>query len=127
MAHALQIDGTQASEAHQHSMMDSLAYRLNVAQAARNTQLIELLEKEKQQLAAKETGQGTLVAREGWLKAILQGVNQVFSSGSTLQVNEFNSGSDHWWYAFDPRTGEQVYADSEVELRLWIKENYRGK
>lgn len=127
MAHALQIDGSQASAAHQHSMMDSLAYRLNVAQAARNTHLIELLEQEKQQLAAKENDRGTLIAKKGWLKAILEGVSQVFLSGSTLQVSEFNSGSDRWWYAFDPQTGEQVYADSEVELRLWIKENYRGK
>lgn len=127
MAHALQINESQASAIHLHSITSSLAYRLKAAQAARNTQLIELLEKEKQQLAAKANAQVTWVAREGWLKAILQGLNQLLFSGSTLQVSEFNSGSDHWWYAFDPLTGEQVYADSEVELRLWIKENYRGR
>jgi hypothetical protein len=127
MAHALQIDGSQTSTAHQHSMMQSLAGRLEAARAARNTQLIELLEQEKQQLADAANDRGILESIEAWLRAISQGLNQVFFGGTTLQVREFSCGSDRWWYAFDPQTGEQVYADSEIELRLWIEENYRGK
>jgi hypothetical protein len=127
MTHALQFNGFQTSEIHQHSMMNSLAYRLNVAQSARNTQLIELLELEKQQLTDQAKDREAWSSQGSGLKAIIQGLNQSFFSGSTLQVSEFNSGSEHWWYAFDPQTGEQVYADSEVELRLWIKQNYHGR
>ncbi len=103
--------------------MDSLAYRLKIARAAKNMQLIELLEHEKRQIAADSTA---LSALEAWLEAAKERLSKVFFGGSTLQVSEFNLGSDHWWYAFDPRTGACVYADSEVELRLWIKTNYRG-
>ncbi|WP_404786480.1 hypothetical protein [Altericista sp. CCNU0014] len=127
MAHALQIGESQVSAAHRHSMMHSLAHRLEAARTARNAQLIELLEREKRQLAGEAGNRGFLESIEAWLKSIAEGLNQAFFGGTTLQVSEFTSGSDRWWYAFDPQTGEQVYADSEIELRLWIKENYRGK
>ncbi len=126
MAQVLQFNPLQTSAIHRHSMMDSLAYRLEIARTARNTQLIELLEQEKRQISAHSTSRKALNALEAWLEAAKEGLSTVFFGGSTLQVSEFNSGSDHWWYAFDPRTGACVYADSEVELRLWIKANYRG-
>jgi hypothetical protein len=126
MAQGLQFNPLQTSAIHQHNMMDSLAYRLEIARAARNTQLIELLEQEKRQISTHSTSRKALNALEAWLEAAKEGLRTVFFGGSTLQVSEFNLGSDHWWYAFDPRTGACVYADSEVELRLWIKANYRG-
>lgn len=126
MAQVLQFNSLQISAIHQHNMMDSLAYRLKIARAAKNPQLIELLEQEKRQIAADCTGRKAFNALEAGLEAAKQGLSKIFFGGSTLQVSEFNLGSDHWWYAFDPRTGACVYADSEVELRLWIKTNYRG-
>jgi hypothetical protein len=126
MAQVLWFNTHQTSSIHQHNMMDSLAYRLKIARAAKNTPLIELLEQERRQIAVHSTGRKALNALGVWLNAFKQKLDKIFFGGSTLQVSEFNLGSDHWWYAFDPRTGECVYADSEVELRLWIKKNYRG-
>ncbi|MBD1824250.1 hypothetical protein H6F51_17395 [Cyanobacteria bacterium FACHB-DQ100] len=105
--------------------MAVLAHRIEAAQAAHNTQLIELLEREKQQLGQAATPhRGSLAAR---FNAFKQRVANAFSSKSELQVYQYEQGSDWWWYAFDPRTGDCVYADSEAELRLWIEQNYRGR
>jgi hypothetical protein len=122
MAHTLKFNSTQPNAIHQHNIMESLAYRLSVARATRNTQLIERLEQERQQLAANTRAQGLrrFVAFCG--KAI-SGVTQIFWWGSTLQVREFNCGSDRWWYAFDPSTGEFLYADSEIELQEQIQDD----
>lgn len=48
-------------------------------------------------------------------------------SSSELEVRQVVSGNSIWWYAYNPLTGNSVYADSEVELMIWIKENYQGK
>lgn len=126
MAQVLQFNTPQTSSIHQHNMMDTLAYRLKRAQASQNTKLIELLEQEKRQIAGDGTGQKAIFSIQSLLSGLRQRLSTFLFGSSTLQVSEFNLGSDHWWYAFDPNTGECVYADSEVELRLWIKDNYRG-
>ncbi|MBD2080148.1 hypothetical protein [Leptolyngbya sp. FACHB-17] len=105
--------------------MAVLAHRIEAAQAAHNTQLIELLEWEKQQLGQAITpNRGSLATR---FNAFKQRVTNAFARKSELQVYQYEQGSDWWWYAFDPRTGDCVYADSEAELRLWIEQNYRGR
>jgi hypothetical protein len=103
---------------HQDNIMASLNHRLAIARAANNTQLIALLEQERQQVSGKQTHPGT---------ALWQKILAFVLGDSRLQVSQFFNGSDRWWYAFNPQTGECVYADSEAELRLWIKENYQGR
>lgn len=111
---------------HQVNMMTSLAHRLEVARATNNFQLVELLERERQQISA-----GTSHISPLWngdrLKDFVQSIIKAIAHRSELQVQQFINGSDRWWYAFDPQTGNSVYADSEAELRLWIRDNYRGR
>jgi hypothetical protein len=37
-------------------------------------------------------------------------------------IYEWQNGTDHGWFTFDPVTGEGVWGESEAELRLWLKE-----
>lgn len=132
MAHALDSGLSETFAKHQESMLASVSHRLEVAKASNDRRLIELLERERQQL---ESGysvpeSSTQVLNAG-IKAIvaplLSRLQNWFAQRSALQVSQFVNGSDQWWYAFDPQTGKFVYADSEAELRLWIKENYQGR
>lgn len=126
MATVFDTDNSQISAKHYDNMMAALAHRIEAAQAAHNSQLIELLEREKQQLgqAAPFDQRRSLLAR---FKALTQKVVNAFARKTELQVYQYEQGNDAWWYAFDPSTGDCVYADSEAELRLWIEQNYRGR
>jgi hypothetical protein len=61
------------------------------------------------------------------LKKFQKALIEAFAHRNELQAHQFVNGSDMMWYAFDPTTGQCVYADSEAELRIWIEENYQGK
>jgi uncharacterized protein YerC len=123
MAHTLKFNASHVDVMHQRSMMKSLTNRLQVAKAARNTQLVEKLEQEKQQLAPIARTQSCWRFAESCWKAIKQGVSQILRNSSTLQAHEFSCGSDRWWYTFNPSTGECIYADSEIELSIWVQKN----
>mgnify|MGYP005849446933 CR=1 FL=1 len=128
MAHALRPNPHQILAKHQENMLASLAHRLEVARATNNSYLLEQLEKEQRQIAGKKnlkSNTHAAASKGNWLDA-LKAIAAPFVSNN-LQVHEFNNGSDHWWYAFDPQSGKWVYADCEAELRLWIRDNYRGK
>jgi hypothetical protein len=122
MAHTLHANNSVFNR-HQDSLLTSLAHRLEVARATHNAQLIALLEREKQQIVPPDTRPQ---AFSNWVQTFTKWINQAIC-GSELQVSQFENGSDRWWYARDPGTGRCVYAESEAELRLWIKENYQGK
>lgn len=136
MTYAIHSNAAETLTKHQDNLMASLAHRLEVARANNNIQLIELLEQEKQQIAATvdrhfdsarpRTTTNLTAALSAGLKRLQAGFATLIGQ-SELQVSEFMNGSDRWWYAYDPQTGAWVYADSEVELRLWIKQNYQGK
>lgn len=105
--------------------MTSLAQRLQRARSADNFRLVQLLEQEKKQLeqevSSSESRSHWFTGTQNWLSSLLFGKTD-------LQVSQFvDSINDQWWYAFDPQTGNCVYADSEAELRLWIKNNYQGQ
>lgn len=106
--------------------MASLARRLEIARATHNSQLVQLLEQEKQQFTTSVPLPKDQ-PRLNWLKAFRQNIAKMMARHSELQVCQFVNGSDRWWYAIDPQTGDCVYADSEAELRLWIQQNYRGQ
>lgn len=127
MENLLHFNPSQILTAHQQSIVNSLTSRFEAAKASRNEQLVQLLEQEKYQLFTPHhhhSAWQTLLSR---LKTAQHRINKILFGGSTIQVSEFKSGSDHWWYAINPLTGECVYADSESELRLWIEENYSEK
>lgn len=127
MAHTLKFNTSHIDDVididviHQRSMMESLTSRLKVARSAQNTQLIERLEQEQQQLAPNVSAQARLRFLKFCLNATKTGMSQVLRNSSMLRVQEFSCGSDRWWYAVDPTTGEFLYADSEVELRATIE------
>lgn len=110
---------------HEGNMMTSLAHRLKVARANNNARLVTLLEQE-QQVTLERSRHVVRSQPTGW-ETIAQQITQALFGGSTLQTCEVVDGRDRWWVASDPRTGQVVYADSEAEMRLWIKENYQGR
>ncbi|HBB33286.1 MAG TPA: hypothetical protein DDZ80_24410 [Cyanobacteria bacterium UBA8803] len=61
------------------------------------------------------------------LKNLWQGLIEAIACSSELQVwQTWSSSGIGWWHAYDPMTGQSVCTDSELELRLWIEQNYRG-
>ncbi|MGB8700590.1 MAG: hypothetical protein WCD18_14330 [Thermosynechococcaceae cyanobacterium] len=127
MAHSLQADSTQIHATHLSNMLDSLAYRLTAAKAAHNAHLVALLEQEKRQIEAELTPRNWMRSLQAGVQALETGLQTLLFGSATLQVHEYSAGADHWWYAFDPNTGNCVYSDSEAEVRQWIEENYQGK
>ena len=125
MTNALHLHDRHLLHKHHDSIMASLNHRMEVARADCNTSLVALLEREKQQVASA-TAHLTQADRSWW-QTINQAIANKLFGGSVLQVAEIVDGSDRWWVASDPRTGQCVYADSEAELRLWIEENYQGR
>ena len=103
-------------------MMTSLAHRLEAARVASNLPLIEQLEQERLQITDTVAS-----GRRPWWQVLQENLAEALFGSTELKVHEFTNGSDRWWYAIDPRTGRYVYADSDAELRLWIRENYRGR
>jgi hypothetical protein len=39
-------------------------------------------------------------------------------------IYEWQNGTDHGWFTFDPMTGQGVWGESEAELRLWLREQW---
>jgi hypothetical protein len=126
MVHVLHSH-SQLLATHQAHMLASLRHRLEIAREANNLQLVEQLEREKQQIAPDAPQYRISESLSAWLSSIRQSIANVIAAEPNLEVRQFGNGSDRWWYAFDPRTGDCVYADSEAELRVWIKENYQGR
>ena len=126
MAHVLHSH-SQLLATHQVNMLAPLAHRLKIAKETNNLQLVEQLEREKQQIAPDAPGHRISKSLSAWFSSIRQSIANAIAAESNLEVRQFGNGSDRWWYAFDPRTGDCVYADSEAELRVWIKENYQGR
>lgn len=127
MAHSLHYNPYHTDDAHHKSMMDSLQHRWEAAHAKMDKRLLELLEQEKYQLRKEVYHPNVWQTLQAGFHSVQKGINRVLFGGSTLQVNEFVVGSDHFWFALDPLTGKCVYADSESELRLWIEENYHER
>jgi hypothetical protein len=123
----LHIDHDQLLAKHRDNVLASLTRRLEVAKSSNNSQLVALLEQEKQQVDNIAVSHKKLQSPIAWLHALQQHFVDAITPNRELQVSQFMNGSDLWWYAFDPRTGQCVYADSEAELRLWVKENYQGR
>lgn len=125
MANTLPIHDDQILSRHRDNILTALSHRLQRAKKANDFRLVQLLEQERQQIE-QEVPQ--LKSRSRWLNTIPTWLNSILFGKAELQVSQFvDSAKDDWWYAFDPQTGRCVYADSEAELRLWIKHNYQSR
>ena len=124
-ANTVPIHDDQILSRHRDNIMTSLTQRLETAKNANDFRLVQLLEQERHQI---EQEVPPLESRSQWLTNAQNWLNSILFRNAELQVSQFvDSTNDSWWYAFDPQTGRCVYADSEAEIRLWIKDNYQGQ
>ncbi len=128
MTTAMHPMDAQTLAKHQDNMMASLARRVEAARAAHNTELLALLEREQRQLAGLTTATNrsqSMQAMINWLQSLSQGFVKVLNPSHELEVQQITDATGvSWWYAWDPRTGNCLYADTENEVRMWIEENY---
>jgi hypothetical protein len=127
MATALQLNSNEISAQHQASIASSLAHRLAVAQAAKNTQLIELLVQEQKQLGLAPHQPG-LSAFSTKIKQVWQSWMEAIDRYSNLSVEQI-VGEDGtiFWHAHDPKTGKTLYAESRSDVIKWIEDNELGR
>jgi len=108
---------------HRTNLLARLEQRIAAAQARHDQRLLALLEQERQQLQISwtpSTGSNPLVRFWQWLK-------QTLLSSPQLQVTSLRDNTGQlWWYAFDPRTGKTLYAESDTEVIQWIEDNRLG-
>lgn len=100
---------------HQANILESLIRRLEVARSTRNLRLVELLEQEKRQYEIERIAVVPLL-----LTRLRTTIQQIFHHEQSIY--EWQNGTDHGWFTFDPMTGQGVWGESEAELRLWLKE-----
>ncbi len=122
MSNVLHANYANITAKHESSILSSLEHRLEVAKAACNLPLIELLEHEKKSTVTAKT------ARSVEQPSLWHRFVENFVIKAELQVKQINDvQGDIWWYAYDPKTGNCVYADTDSDLRSWIESNYTGK
>ncbi|OLP19365.1 hypothetical protein BST81_06345 [Leptolyngbya sp. 'hensonii'] len=127
MANLLHFNQFALAYKHRNNILDSLSHRAEIAKANNNTQLLELLEQERRQLVVEKTqvAGSSLVEKLGRLRRSLM---QAIAPDAGLQVRQvMDEAGGNWWYAYDPQTGEAVYAETETELNQWLKIHYQGK
>ncbi len=128
MTNLTHYNQTQLWHKHHSNIVESLNHRMEVARAAHNDRLVNLLEQELQQVQEIENSRFPLRRHLTGLKTRWQSLVRGWSTRSELQVRQIEDASgNRWWQAYNPQTGEMVYADSDTELRLWIKQHYSGK
>lgn len=128
MLNTMQVKDSGLSMIHQANIAASLAHRLEVAQANRNTKLVALLEQEQRQLSRGVSSVSSLPSLGNGLKRFWEGVLQRIERSSQLSVQQvWDEAGNAWWHAYDPRTGKTLYADSESEVIHWIEENHLGQ
>lgn len=127
MANVLWVNDSNVETQHQANIAASLAHRLEVARATRNTQLVVLLEQEQRQLQAQ--------SRPSRLSNLFSSLNQrwhnlilAIENSSKLSVERVvDEAGSIWWYAHDPATGKTLYAETEADVLQWIEDNRLGQ
>ncbi|HEY9763667.1 MAG TPA: CHRD domain-containing protein [Trichocoleus sp.] len=123
---------TQASdrltfEKHCANLSVNLAHRIHVAKAQRNGSLVALLEQEKRQLEQFWRKPSDALTPTQRLKAFWATLKDSLANQLQLQVEQVSDDAGRlWWYAFDPRSGKTLYAESESDVIQWIEENRIG-
>lgn len=121
MMNALLNHQSEVSARHRANIAASLAHRLAQARAARNFQLLSLLEQEQQQLNQRQPTQTNLSTLTQWGKAVWNRlVNATASPAVSIQAKTGDSGAVIW-RAYNPTTGETRYAETEAEVIDWVE------
>ena len=127
MTNISDITTFQLLNQHHKNVEASLARRLNAAKAAQNTQLVALLERERQQIG-QEVDRDRAFSLRQQLISVWQDVVSLVTGDPSLKVwQTLDPMGDRWWCAYDPRSGQSVYAESETEMRHWIEQNYHSE
>lgn len=115
---ALFFGGSTVSDSykkHLASMWASLERRFEVARASHNTELLVMLELERSAIAPNQV--------ETPAASLWQGLRNLLFSKAEIKVKQVcDRAGNQWWYGYNPITGQSVYADTDTEMRLWIKE-----
>lgn len=110
-------------EQHHANLVASLNRRLDVAIANHDQGLIDLLEQERKQIAVDSDRSSGSVTQQ--LATLWEDFTALIRGDSQVRVwQAVDSQGDRWWCAYNPQTGDSIYADSETELRHWIEQNY---
>lgn len=121
-----QASEREAFETHHRNLLLNLSRRIAIAKASGSTTLISLLESERSQIESDweqplNTGLGQRLGRR-W-----QQLQDFLASRVQLQVEHVQDQAGRsWWYAFDPRSGKALYAETENEVICWIEDNRLG-
>lgn len=123
MANVLHPDEIALLQKHHENVVASLNRRLAVARANCDQTLIALLEQEQQQIVADVDRHAGSLQQQ--LATLWDDLTTLVRGDANLRVwQTVDRHGEHWWCAYDPKTGQSVYADSESEMRLWIEQNY---
>lgn len=127
MANAFHLSNSEIFAKHQASIAASLAHRLDVARANHNLQLVAQLEREQALLLNYSTTHPV----RSWMSQVRTAIQQMVKAIapiSQLVVEQVADPSGSiWWYAFDPRSGKTLYAETESEVIRWIEDNRLGQ
>jgi hypothetical protein len=114
---------------HQLNILAVLKHRLKIAKLQQNVQLVELLEIERREISplsirfnSSHQHKSQIKSISAWFKLFRNGFIDNFVPKTDLQVKKLcdEAGND-WWYAYNPKSGKSVYANSDSEMRLWIE------
>ncbi|EKQ70259.1 hypothetical protein OsccyDRAFT_0537 [Leptolyngbyaceae cyanobacterium JSC-12] len=123
MTNILRTSDSQLWHKHQENIATSLKHRLDVARAAENTRLVELLEREQKEISEDTIDRHVSFPQQ--LTSLWDDFMSLITGNSSLEVwQSVDEQGDRWWCAYNPQTGQSVYADSETEMRLWIEQHY---
>lgn len=124
MANTLHANSVDSK--HRSNIAATLAHRLEVARTTNNKQLINLLERERQQLETVAISRDSSLGSIARLKGFWHQLVEAIANSAKLKVwQTVDSHGVRWWNAYDPHTGHSVCTDSESEMRQWIEENYQ--
>lgn len=123
MANIVNSEDTALWHKHHANVAASLDRRLAIARAKQDQTLIDLLEQEQKQIVGDQDRQGNSLQHQ--LSTLWEDFTAWIRGDSTVQVwQTVDQQGDRWWCAYNPKTGQSLYSDSETEMLLWIEQNY---
>lgn len=61
--------------------------------------------------------------KAGFWVLLWQGLQPLLRHSNEPEVQRITDGEGrHWWCAYDPRTGQKTYMESEEEVQVWLEE-----
>ncbi len=107
---------------HLTSMWESLEHRIAVARSNQNTELLAMLELEKSAIAPYRVAT-KMIAPVNPVDSLWQGLRSFLFPKSEITIKQVcDRAGNQWWYAYNPSTGQAIYADNDSEMRMWIEQ-----